>query len=326
MITIPPLYPLKFEPILKQKVWGGSKLGTSFKKLAKGNIGESWEISGVSNDVSEIANGQLKGKLLSWLLEFYKEKLVGEKVYEKYENSFPLLFKFIDAREDLSVQVHPDDALAKERHNSFGKTELWYILEVEKNARLILGFNERVKNKKQYLELLSNTEFTEVLNSIPVQKGDVFMLKPGTVHAIGAGILLAEIQQSSDITYRIYDWDRTGSNGEIRQLHTDMALDAIDFGNIEAKQEYVDALNTPVSIGETPFFSVNKLTLAQNYTRSLGDISSFVVYMCLEGAAVIESNGFIEEIEKGETILIPAQLTEIKFITNSVSFLEVYIP
>src|SRR5690606_37464228 len=139
MITIPPLYPLKFEPILKQKVWGGSKLGTSFKKLAKGNIGESWEISGVSNDVSEIANGQLKGKLLSWLLEFYKEKLVGEKVYEKYENSFPLLFKFIDAREDLSVQVHPDDTLAKERHNSFGKTELWYILEVEKNARLILG-------------------------------------------------------------------------------------------------------------------------------------------------------------------------------------------
>ncbi|MEH6766089.1 MAG: type I phosphomannose isomerase catalytic subunit [Aequorivita antarctica] len=325
MITISPLYPLKFEPILKQKVWGGNKLNKLFKKIAKGNIGESWEISGVSENVSEITNGPFKGKTLNWLLENYTEKLVGEKVYKDFGNTFPLLFKFIDAREDLSVQVHPDDVLAKQRHNSFGKTEMWYILDVEKDGRLILGFNEGMGQKK-YLKSLSENRITEILNSEPVKKGDAFVLKPGTVHAIGAGILLAEIQQTSDITYRIYDWDRPDTNGQMRQLHNDLALEAIDFSPSKAKRSYSEEKNIPVPIGTTDFFTVNKLILSQNYVRDLEETLSFTVYMCLEGTAMIETDDFSEIIKKGETILIPAQLPEIKFITNSASFLEVYIP
>ena len=325
MITISPLYPLKFEPILKQKVWGGTKLNKLFKKIAKGNIGESWEISGVAGDISEVKNGTLKGKALTELIENYKEKLVGEKVYQNFGNTFPLLFKFIDACEDLSVQVHPDDVLAKKRHNSFGKTEMWYILDVEKDGRLILGFNEEMDQQK-YLKSLSENKITEILNSEPVNKGDAFVLNPGTVHAIGAGILLAEIQQTSDITYRIYDWDRPDTNGQMRQLHNDLALDAIDFSPSKAKMSYKEEKDIPVSIGTTDFFKVNKVVLSQNYVRDLEEIPSFTVYMCLEGTAIIETDDFSEKIKKGETILIPAQLPEIKFITNSASFLEVYIP
>jgi mannose-6-phosphate isomerase len=325
MITVSPLYPLKFHPILKPKVWGGKKLAKLFKKNAVGDIGESWEISGVNDNVSEILNGPLKEKSLNWLLENYKEKLVGEKVYKDFGNQFPLLFKFIDAREDLSVQVHPDDILAKKRHNSFGKTEMWYILDVEKNGRLILGFNERMDQKK-YLKALSENKITPFLNSETVQNGDVFIIKPGTVHAIGAGVLLAEIQQTSDVTYRIYDWDRPDTNGQMRELHTDLALEAIDFTPAKTKLEYSEEINKPTHIGTTDFFSVNKLVLSESFVRDLNEIPSFTVYMCLEGAAIIETDDFSEEIKKGETILIPAQLPEIKFTTNSASFLEVYIP
>lgn len=325
MITISTLYPLKFEPILKEKVWGGTMLNTLFQKEATGKIGESWEISGVSENVSVVSNGSLKGKSLNWLLEVYKHKLVGRKVYRHFGNTFPLLFKFIDACEDLSVQVHPDDFLAKKRHNSFGKTEMWYILNVEKDGRLILGFNEKMSQKK-YLKALSENRITEILKSEPVQKGDAFILKPGTVHAIGAGVLLAEIQQTSDITYRIYDWGRPDTNGQMRQLHTDLALEAIDFNSSKTKLEFSEEKNIPVTIGTTDFFSINKLILSQNYIRIFEANTSFTVYMCLEGAAMIETDNYSEEIKKGETILIPAQLTEIKFNTNSASFLEVYIP
>ncbi len=325
MLNISPLYPLKFQPILKEKVWGGTKLNSLFQKKGTGKIGESWEISGVPENVSEIANGSFKGKTLNWLLENYKEKLVGEKVYKNFKNTFPLLFKFIDASEDLSVQVHPDDVFAKKRHNSFGKTEMWYILDVEKDGRLILGFNENIIREK-YLQSVYEKRITEILNSEPVKNGDAFILHPGTVHAIGAGILLAEIQQTSDITYRIYDWDRPDTNGEMRELHTDLALDVIDFNPSKAKVEYSDLKNVPIHLGATDFFSVNKLILSENYVRNLEEIASFKVYMCIEGNAILESGNFSVEIKKGETILIPAQLPEIKFITNSASFLEVYIP
>lgn len=325
MITVSPLYPLKFNPIFKPKVWGGTKLHQLLKKNTGGNVGESWEISGIEDNVSEILNGPLKKKSLNWLLENYKEKLVGEKVYKNFGNQFPLLFKFIDARENLSVQVHPDDFLAKTRHNSFGKTELWYIIDAEKNGELILGFNEKM-NQKKYLKTLSENKITEVLNSEYIKNGDAFIIKPGTIHAIGAGVLLAEIQQTSDITYRIYDWDRPDTNGQMRQLHTDLALDAIDFNQQKSRLVYLEEKNKPVHIGTTDFFSVNKLVLSKDYVRNLEEISSFTVYMCLEGTALLETDDFSEEIKKGETILIPAQLPEIKFTTNSASFLEVYIP
>lgn len=324
MITVSPLYPLKFQPILKQKVWGGNKLKELYDKDANGYIGESWEISGVDENVSEITNGKHKGRSLNWILDIYKEKLVGKKVYQNYGNTFPLLFKFIDAREDLSVQVHPDDVLAKERHNSLGKTEMWYVLDVEENSQLIIGFQDEIDEEK-YLKALSDKKITEVLKSEEVKKGDAFILKPGTVHAIGAGILLAEIQQTSDNTYRIYDWDRPDINGEMRELHTDLAMKAIEFEPTQTKQNYTVKKNHPSSIGVTEFFSVNKLDLSKNYVRNLENIPSFTVYMCLEGEATIAADDYSETIRKGETILIPAQLPEIKFITNSASFLEVYI-
>ncbi|KXN97869.1 mannose-6-phosphate isomerase [Aequorivita aquimaris] len=325
MVTGSTLYPLKFQPILKQKVWGGNKLQELFQKNAEGNVGESWEISGVEENISEIANGPLKGNTLNWVLENYKEKLVGEKVFKNFGNHFPLLFKFIDAREDLSVQVHPNDLLAKARHNSFGKTEMWYILDVEKNGKLILGFNQQMDSKK-YLHFLSENRITEILNVEAVKKGDAFLLKPGTVHAIGAGVLLAEIQQTSDITYRIYDWDRPDTNGKLRDLHTDLALEAIDFNPPESKLNYSEVKNSPSPIGTTNFFAVNKLVLSENYLKDLEQVPSFTVYMCLEGSAIIETDDYSEEIKKGETFLIPAHIPKLKFITNSASFLEVYIP
>ena len=325
MVTGSTLYPLKFQPILKQKVWGGNKLQELFQKNAEGNVGESWEISGVEENISEIANGPLKGNTLNWVLENYKEKLVGEKVFKNFGNHFPLLFKFIDAREDLSVQVHPNDLLAKARHNSFGKTEMWYILDVEKNGKLILGFNQQMDSKK-YLHFLSENRITEILNVEAVKKGDAFLLKPGTVHAIGAGVLLAEIQQTSDITYRIYDWDRPDTNGKLRDLHTDLALEAIDFNPPESKLNYSEVKNSPSPIGTTNFFAVNKLVLSENYLKDLEQVPSFTVYMCLEGSAIIETDNYSEEIKKGETFLIPADIPKLKFITNSASFLEVYIP
>lgn len=325
MVTGSALYPLKFQPILKQKVWGGNKLQELFQKNAEGNVGESWEISGVEENISEIANGPLKGNTLNWVLENYKEKLVGEKVFKNFGNHFPLLFKFIDAREDLSVQVHPNDLLAKARHNSFGKTEMWYILDVEKNGKLILGFNQQMDSKK-YLHFLSENRITEILNVEAVKKGDAFLLKPGTVHAIGAGVLLAEIQQTSDITYRIYDWDRPDTNGKLRDLHTDLALEAIDFNPPESKLNYSEVKNSPSPIGTTNFFALNKLVLSENYLKDLEQVPSFTVYMCLEGSAIIETDDYSEEIKKGETFLIPAHIPKLKFITNSASFLEVYIP
>ncbi|WP_310992429.1 type I phosphomannose isomerase catalytic subunit [Aequorivita marina] len=319
------LYPLKFRPILKEKIWGGEKLKKFFSKNATGKIGESWEISGLENNASVVTNGSLKGKTLPWVLRTYKEKLVGDRVYRDFGNNFPLLFKFIDAQKNLSVQVHPDDALAKERHNSFGKTEMWYILNAEKDAKIILGFNENI-DQERYLNALSKKQVTSILNSQEVKKGDAFILHPGTVHAIGAGVLLAEIQQTSDITYRIYDWDRPDVNGKMRQLHNDLALEAIDFSPSEAKLSYSEAINTPSSMGSTVFFSVNKLKLSKDYVRKLENLGSFTVYMCLEGSALIQTNHFSENITKGETILIPAQVPEIKISTNSASFLEVFIP
>lgn len=319
------LYPLKFHPILKEKVWGGDKLHEIFKKEAKGNIGESWEISGVEESVSIISNGKFKGKTINWLLENYKEKLVGQKVYQRFGNTFPLLFKFIDAKDDLSVQLHPCDELAKKRHNSFGKTEMWYILDSDKDAKIILGFNGKMDQKK-YLEFLSKGKITDILHSEQVKSGDAFLITPGVVHAICAGVLLAEIQQTSDITYRIYDWDRPDINGKMRDLHTDLALEALQFEDTHPKLNYSEKMNTPFHICTSEFFVTDKLVLDGNFKRNLNGIESFCAYMCLDGGAEIESGKNSIKISKGETVLIPAEIRDIKFNTNSAQLLEVYIP
>lgn len=321
----PDLYPLKFTPILKEKVWGGTKLSRLFGKELAENTGESWEVSGVEGDISIVANGALQGKSLIAVIEMYKEALVGKKVFETFGTKFPLLFKFIDASQDLSVQLHPNDALARKRHNSFGKTEMWYILDAEETARIILGFS-REMNAKTYLKHLSKNKLIDILHSEKVVKGDSFFIEPGVVHAIGAGVVLAEIQQTSDITYRIYDWNRPDINGELRDLHNELAIDAISYEKTNAKLHYTEAENETLQLCRTPYFETNKLVLTKSMTKNIAALDSFVVYMCVEGTAAIETGNTSEEIKKGETLLIPAATSEITIKTTSATILEVYIP
>lgn len=325
MKNLPHLYPLKFEPILKEKVWGGNKLHQLFNKKNENSIGESWELSGVEGNVSIVSNGELAGKSLQELLNFYKEDLVGESIYQAYGKKFPLLFKFIDAREALSVQVHPDDILAKKRHNSFGKTEMWYILDAEDEASIIVGFDYPI-SKEKYLELVENKKIAEALKVEKVKTGDAFVLLPGTIHAIGAGVVLAEIQQTSDITYRIYDWDRPDVNGQLRELHNVEAVDAINFDLVDTRSKFDEKLNDAVQIGRTDYFSVNKLQLSKNIFRQIDFSSSFKVYMCVAGNAIIVADDFSEEIQIGETILVPACFEKIEIKTTGVTLLETYIP
>jgi len=312
-------------PQLKEKVWGGTQLAIQLGKEGNGKMGESWEISGVKDNVSVVSNGILKGRSLTELLEQYPEELLGKSVIERFGNEFPLLFKFIDAREDLSVQLHPNNAVAKERHNSFGKTEMWYVLNAEKDARLILGFN-REMDKTTYLKFLSEGNITDILHSEKVSEGDAFFITPGTVHAIGAGVLLAEIQQTSDITYRIYDWDRPGTDGKMRELHTDLALDVIDFGNSNAKLQFSVIDNNPVNLCKSAYFETNSLWLTQNFQNDISKIDSFVVYMCVEGEVRLISEENSEQLKKGETLLIPACANHVRIETKGATLLEVYVP
>lgn len=318
-------YIFKFDPILKKKVWGGRKLSELYHKDGGEKIGESWELSGVEDNISKVSNGRLKGTTLTQLIEIFKSDLVGEKVHTRFGKDFPLLFKFIDAREDLSVQLHPNDDLAAERHNSFGKTEMWYILNTEKEARLILGFNQKMTEEK-YLKFLTENKITEILHTEKVTRGDAYYVKPGTVHAIGGGVLLAEIQQTSDITYRIYDWNRPDTNGKPRELHTEMALAAIDFNAPTGQLRYSEQENAVVNICKSPYFETNKLKLSETFERDLTSLHSFVVYMCIEGAATLKSENFSEEIICGQTVLIPAIFKNIRFSTSNATFLEVYVP
>ncbi len=321
----PSLYPLKFFPIFKEKVWGGNKLKTLLHKNTENYTGESWELSAVEENVSICSNGKLRGKSLTDILETYQENVLGERIFNAYGTDFPLLFKFIDAKEDLSVQLHPNDILAKERHNVSGKTEMWYIMQADKGAGLILGFNKQM-DESIYIKALENNKITEVLHNEPVNKEDSFFIAAGTVHAIGAGVLLAEIQQTSDITYRIYDWDRPDIDGKMRQLHTDLALRALNYKMPNAKLAYKDVENEIVNLCNSTYFVTNKLNLTQNFKREFLEMDSFVVYMCVEGNAIIESTNHSEEIQKGETILIPACIPQIYINTNSAVLLEVYIP
>ena len=221
------LYPLKFHPILKKKIWGGERLAYKSEKHEE-SIGESWEISAVEDNISVVSNGILADNDLQELIEVYMGDLVGDHIYEKFGIEFPLLIKYIDANDDLSIQVHPDDKTAKERHNAYGKTEMWYIVDAEKDASLVLGFNHEI-DKATYLQALHHNKLMDLLNVQKVKKGESFFIPAGLVHAIGKGCLIAEIQQTSDITYRIYDYNRKDANGNTRELHTDLATDVIDY-------------------------------------------------------------------------------------------------
>ncbi|MDN5296232.1 MAG: mannose-6-phosphate isomerase [Bacteroidota bacterium] len=322
------LYPFKFEPILKPVIWGGSRL-CEFKNIkpVKDGIGESWEISGVKGSISVISDGDLKGVSLSELLLGCKEQLVGKKVYEKYGNTFPLLIKFIDARDDLSIQVHPDDRLAKQRHNSFGKTEMWYVINAAPDAYLYSGFQKSI-TPDEYVERVKNNTFTETLRKYYVKPGDVFFLPAGRVHAIGAGCFVAEIQQTSDITYRIYDYNRKDADGNTRELHTDLAKDAIDYTVYPTyKTEYLPTPNHPVQLASCNYFTTNLLDLSLEINRDYSFLDSFVIFICIDGSCQItDDKGNSVVLKQGETLLIPADTNSVNVKPSaSVKLLETYI-
>jgi mannose-6-phosphate isomerase len=317
------LYPLQFEPILKERIWGGTKLKTLLNKPITSNItGESWELSTVKGDVSVIANGDLKGKDLNQVIAQYPKELLGTKVYEHFGTEFPLLFKYLDAREDLSIQVHPNDALAKERHNSFGKTEMWYVMQADPNSRLIVGFKE-TSNAEEYVKHLEDKTLLSILDSVAVKPGDVFFLETGTVHAIGAGLVIAEIQQTSDITYRLYDFDRKDAEGNTRELHVELALDAINYEKIEAKKKYARKENQSNNMVDCQYFTTNLIPLNGNMELHKSG-ESFTVFMCADGAFELLIDGMIYPYRKGDTVLVPAAITAFTLSGNA-SVLEIYI-
>jgi mannose-6-phosphate isomerase len=321
------LYPLKFSPILKDKIWGGTKLKSLFNKAAQTDkLGESWELSGYEGDESVVTNGLLAGNNLTELIEIYMGELVGDTIYDQFGLSFPLLFKLIDANENLSIQVHPGDEVAAERHNSYGKTEMWYVLQADPDGKLIIGFKEDC-SKDDYLDALDNDKVEDLLQKVPVKKGDVFFIPAGLVHAIGKGVVVAEIQQSSDITYRIYDYKRTDDQGNERELHTEQALDVINFSaSKQPGTNYQPLLNEITPLVNCDYFTTNMLKFDHAVTRNYATLDSFVAYMCLEGDFVIDFAGEKTIINKGDTVLIPASIDELGLIPEgNVTLLEVYV-
>lgn len=316
-------YPLQFQPILKDRIWGGTKLRDYLNKPIFSSItGESWEISTVENDVSIVTNGTFEGKSLNEIIALYPNELLGTRVYERFGNQFPLLFKYLDAREDLSIQVHPNDELAKQRHNSFGKTEMWYVMQADKEARLIVGFKEK-SSKEEYVHHLENKTLLSILDTKKVQKGDVFFLNTGTVHAIGAGTVIAEIQQTSDITYRLYDFDRVDANGNKRELHIDLALDAINYDVVKAERKYEKKENKSNEIATCQYFTTNFIPL-DGTLKVFSNKETFRVYMCVDGEFELNINDTKYIYKTGDTVLIPAQ-TDDFMLSGKASILEIYI-
>lgn len=317
------MYPIQFEPILKERIWGGEKLKTVLNKPITSKItGESWELSTVEGDVSVVANGELKGKSLTEIIDMMPDDILGTAVHKRFGKQFPLLFKYLDAREDLSIQVHPNDELAKKRHNSFGKTEMWYIMQADKDARIIVGFKEK-SNADEYLENLKNKTLLSILDDVKVKEGDVFFLETGTVHAIGAGLVVAEIQQTSDITYRLYDFDRVDAQGKTRELHIDLALEAINYNKVDTYRPYNKEINQSNAIVDCPYFTTNFIPLdgAEAVTKTG---NTFTVYMCVDGKFELEYDSVVYKYKKGDTVLVPAAMTDF-VLSGKASILEIYI-
>ncbi len=324
------LYPLKFSPIPREMIWGGNRLHEMFNKNFPGEvrIGESWEISGYKGKLSVVANGHLKGNNIEELIGVYMGDLVGEKVFDSYGVEFPLLIKLIDSNENLSVQVHPDDELAALRHNERGKTEMWYVLHAEQGAELISGFNREV-TRELFLEKLERGKLAEILNFEKVMPGDVFFMPAGRVHAICKGIVLAEIQQTSDLTYRIYDWGRVDKQGIPRDLHIDLALDAIDYSWHRDYKTVAPTLEgSPALLADCPWFTTQRLAFSRRLVRDYSLLDSFVIHICTKGEYSLYYYNEKDKItvSAGETVLIPAMLDELVLgCSGNAEILEVYI-
>lgn len=322
------LYPFTFKPILKKVIWGGSDI-CPFKGITpvENGVGESWELSHVEGNYSIVDNGELAGKSLDELIRSYGKELLGEKVIERFGETFPLLIKFIDARDNLSIQVHPDDELAKKRHNTFGKTEMWYVIKAAKDAGLYSGFSQQI-DADEYVKRVENNTIMDVLQRYDVNEGDVFFLPAGRVHAIGAGCFIAEIQQTSNITYRIYDYNRKDANGNGRELHTELAKDAIDYTLYpDYRTHYKAHTNATVELANCNYFTTNLLDLDTIMVRDFSDLDSFVVYICMAGRATIRDNKGNEiSIHQGQTVLVPAN-TDVVTISPApgAKFMETYI-
>lgn len=322
------LYPLKFKPVFDDRIWGGDKirtrLGLDFAPLTR--CAEAWVLSGYEGKQTVVSNGFLEGNEINELIEVYMDDLIGGTIFESTGETFPLLIKFLDSHDWLSIQVHPDDDLAQKRNLPNGKTEMWYVIDAEKDAQLIAGFNRKI-TQKQYLDHLQNKTLHEILNFEKVNPGDVFFMPAGRVHALGPGILLTEIQQTSDATYRIYDWDRKDAHGNERELHTEQALAAIDFNFYpDYKTAYKPRVNETTGLVSAPYFTTNLIELAQPLRKDYEELDSFVVYICLEGGMKIKCGESTTVLVKGEVVLIPAIIDKVEiFPDRKVKFLEVFV-
>ncbi|WP_278820483.1 type I phosphomannose isomerase catalytic subunit [Hoylesella nanceiensis] len=320
------MQPIKFNPLLVQTLWGGEKI-IPFKRLNSDltQVGESWEISGVKGNETVVSEGEFKGKKLNELVDELKGKLVGEANYKRFGNDFPLLIKFIDARQELSIQVHPTDELAQKRGKLRGKTEMWYIMDSDENAKLRAGMKEKI-TPEQYKQMVENDTITEAIAEYKVKEGDCFFLPAGRIHSIGTGCFLAEIQQTSDVTYRIYDFKRKDKDGNYRELHTEEAAECIDY-NVEPnyRTEYTPVKNEGVALVECPYFTTAVYDLNEPMTLDYSELDSFVILIGLKGSGEITDNeGNTTTLCEGETILIPATTSEVK-VTGNIKFLETYV-
>ena len=326
------LYPIKFIPRLKERIWGGTELlshvkqGKGAKIDAAKSYGECWDLSAVEGDESVVANGFLKRNTIEEIIEVYMGSLIGEKNYDKYGLTFPLLIKSLECHDTLSVQVHPDDELAAERHNSYGKTEMWYIASCCEGAAIYLGFKNRNITREEYLSAVNEDRLPEIMNRVEVKAGDVFFIPAGTIHALGSGVNVLEIQQTSDITYRIYDWNRTDDQGRSRELHTALAVDAIDFmSDAEAcHKRYTLQENRAVNVVDCPYFTTNIISLDGKKDFDYASLDSFVLYICAEGEADVRVGDTTEHITPYELVMIPAE-ADIVTLHGNAKLLEVYI-
>ena len=316
---------LKFEPLLKQTIWGGDKI-IAFKHLnvQMEQVGESWEISGVPGNETVVSEGSLKGRKLNDLVAEYGAQLVGKANFERFGTEFPLLIKFIDARQDLSIQVHPTDEIAHRQGKERGKTEMWFALESDKGAQLYNGLKQKI-TPEEYKQMVENDTITEALSRYEVKEGDVFFIPAGRIHAIGAGCFVAEIQQTSDVTYHIYDFKRRDKNGNYRELHTELAAESIDYTVLENyRTEYNLQKNEPQQVVTCPYFTTAVYDLDEPMTLDYADLDSFVILIGLKGSGTLTCNGQTTSLNAGETVLIPATAKELK-VEGTVKFIETFV-
>lgn len=323
------LYPLTFEPLLKEVIWGGQDI-RPFKGLEPNEqkIGESWEISHVDGNFSVVAEGELKGQNLDELLRTYGARLLGERVKARFPERFPLLIKFIDAQQHLSIQVHPDDKLGMARHNSFGKTEMWYVVKASPEAKLYSGFSQQ-SSPEDYVKRIEEGTIMDIMQEYQVKAGDVFFLPAGRVHAIGAGCFVAEIQQTSNITYRIYDYDRRDAEGNTRELHTELAKDAIDYTLHDTyRTDYTAEQDKPTHLVKCQYFETNLLDLSKPCTRDWTSMDSFVIYIVMEGSVELKDDtGYTLQLHQGQSVLVPAECQSVTLTPQGgCKLMETFIP